>query len=185
MTIRLELSPAEGVITSIYGTLIKVKGLEDYVRLHDLVKISKHNLLGEIIQIYKTYITIQCFESTLNLKLGQKVTCLNEPLSMELGPGLLGSTFDGIQRPLEFTFEQNKEGKLERGIDYKPISRKKKWHFIPCKKVGDMVEEGEVVGSVQETALIEHRIMVPPGYNGILSFIVNEGDYIGNRNKND
>ena len=177
MTTKLETAHVEGVIISIYGNLIEVKGLEDFVRLHDLVKISKHNLLGEIIQIYKTYTTIQCFESTLNLKLGQKVTCLNEPLSMELGPGLLGSTFDGIQRPLEFTFEQNKEGKLERGIDYKPLSREKKWHFIPCKKIGEVVEEGDVVGSVQETALIEHRIMIPPGYNGVLSYIVNEGDY--------
>ncbi|MFX1497602.1 MAG: V-type ATP synthase subunit A [Promethearchaeota archaeon] len=177
MTMGLEISNAEGVITGINGTLLEVKGLEDNVRLHDLVKISKQNLLGEIIQIYKTYTIIQSFESTLNLKLGQKVTCLNEPLSMELGPGLLGSTFDGIQRPLEITFKVNKEGKLERGIYFEPLSREKKWHFIPCKKIGNIVEEGDVVGSVQETALIEHRIMLPPGYNGVLSFIVDEGDY--------
>ncbi len=177
MTMNLEISCIEGAITGINGTLIEVKGLEDRVRLHDLVKISKHNLLGEIIQIYKTYTIIQCFESTLNLKLGQKVTSLNEPLSMELGPGLLGSTFDGIQRPLEITFRENKEGKLERGIEFKPLSREKKWHFVPCKKIGDVVEEGDVIGSVQETALIEHRIMIPPGSKGTISFIVDEGDY--------
>ena len=177
ITMNLEISATEGIITGINGTLLEVKGLEDSVRLHDLVKISKHNLLGEIIQIYKTYAIIQCFESTLNLKLGQKVTCLNEPLSMELGPGLLGSTFDGIQRPLEVTFRENKEGKLERGIEFKPLSREKKWHFIPCKKIGDFVEEGDVIGTVHETALIEHKIMIPPGFKGTISFIIDEGNY--------
>ena len=107
-----------GYISSINGSLIEIKGLENYVRLNDLIKESKHKILGEVIQIYSDHVTAQCFENTSNLKLNEEVISLQEPLSMELGPGLLGNIFDGIQRPLEATFLSPKGGGfLKRGVD--------------------------------------------------------------------
>jgi len=94
-----------GYIIGIEGSLIKVKGLENNARLNDLVKISTHNILGQVIQIFPDHVIAQCFESTFNLKLNDKILNLKEPLSMELGPGLISGVFDGIQRPLEQTFE--------------------------------------------------------------------------------
>ncbi|MFX1567764.1 MAG: V-type ATP synthase subunit A [Promethearchaeota archaeon] len=164
-------------ISAIIGSLIKVKGLENQTRLHDLIKIIKYNILGEVIQIYSDHVTVQCFEDTTNVKLYDNVISLNEPLSMELAPGLLSNVFDGLQRPLGRLFEDILSGRLERGIQYPSISRTKKWHFIPLRKLNDKVEIGDIIGVVQETSYLEHRIMVPPYTSGILSFIANEGNY--------
>lgn len=173
-----DTNPNYGYISAIYGSLIEIKGLERQVRLHDLIKASKHNMLGEVIQIYSNRVIAQCFENTNNLKLNEEVISLLEPLSMELAPGLLGNIFDGIQRPLEISFKNSKSGGfLERGLDIPSLSRTKKWHFTPIKKVNDPVSTGDVIGIVQETLLIKHKIMVPVGVSGILSFIVEEGDY--------
>ncbi|MFX0007019.1 MAG: V-type ATP synthase subunit A [Candidatus Hermodarchaeota archaeon] len=166
-----------GYISSINGSLIEIKGFEKEVRIHDLVRESEHNILGEVIQIYSNHVTAQCFENTNNLKLGEKVINLKEPLSMELGPGLLGNVFDGIQRPLDTTFKTTHKGFLERGNDLPSLSRVKKWHFRPLKKVKDPVSSGDIIGTVQETDLIEHRILVPIGVSGKLTNIVKEGDY--------
>ncbi|MFW9998685.1 MAG: V-type ATP synthase subunit A [Candidatus Hodarchaeota archaeon] len=166
-----------GYISAIIGSLIKVKGLENQTRLHDLIKITKYNILGEVIQIYSDHIVAQCFENTTNLKLYDDVISLNEPLSMELAPGLLSNVFDGLQRPLGIVFEDILSGMLERGIQYPSISRSKKWYFKPLRKINDKVENGDIIGAVQETSSIEHRIMVPPNITGTLSFIVNEGTY--------
>jgi len=168
---------SQGYISAVIGSLIKVKGLENDVRLNDMIKISKHNILAEVIQIYADYVVAQCFENTMKVKLYEKVENLNEPLSMELAPGLIASVFDGIQRPLERIFENLDSGELERGIKYPAISRKKKWHFIPLRKLGDEVKGGDVIGSVKETEYIDHKIMVPPNSTGIISFMANEGDY--------
>ncbi|NVM45153.1 MAG: V-type ATP synthase subunit A [Candidatus Lokiarchaeota archaeon] len=166
-----------GFISAVYGSLVEIKGLEDHVRLDDLIKITKHDFLCEVIQIYSDRIIAQCFESTNSIKLKEKVVSLYQPLSMELAPGLLANVFDGIQRPLDITFEYFQEGKLNRGLEFPPLSRKKKWHFIPTRKVNDFVLSGDEIGIVQETSLIEHKIMVPPSKSGILSFITDEGDY--------
>jgi V/A-type H+-transporting ATPase subunit A len=166
-----------GYISAIIGSLIKVKGLEDQVRLHDLVKISNHQILGEVIQIYSNHIIAQCFENTVKVKLNEEVINLKEPLSMELAPGLLSNVFDGIQRPLEKVFKNIESGGLERGIKFPPLSRTKKWHFIPVRKINDNVSGGDIIGTVQETQFLEHRIMVPPSFSGILSYITEEGDY--------
>ena len=120
-----------GYITEIIGSLIKVKGLEEVSRLRDIVKILKHNILGEIIQIYSDHIIVQCFDKTMKVKLNEEVVSLEVPLSMELGPGLLSCVFDGIQRPLERVFNNDSSGKLDRGVKYPPLSRDKKWHFTP------------------------------------------------------
>ncbi|MFX1379971.1 MAG: V-type ATP synthase subunit A, partial [Promethearchaeota archaeon] len=155
----------------------EVKGLEDDIRLHDLIKITKFNIISEVIQIYSDYIVAQCYDSTHRLKLKDKVINLQKPLSMELGPGLLTNVFDGIQRPLETIFQHFKEGQLERGIDFPSLSRTKKWHFIPLRKLGEDLYSGDIIGTVQETQNINHKIMIPPESYGKLSFIVEEGDY--------
>ncbi len=166
-----------GNISGIIGSLIKVKGLENHVRLHDLIKIPKYNILGEVIQIFSTHVIAQCFEPLTNINLDEKVVSLNEPLSMELGPGILGNVFDGIQRPLGILFKDFSTGRLERGIKYPSLSRTKKWHFIPLKKINDEINEGDIIGTVQETTFLEHKIMVPPFIAGKLSFIAQEGAY--------
>ncbi|MFW9876702.1 MAG: V-type ATP synthase subunit A [Candidatus Thorarchaeota archaeon] len=166
-----------GLITSIRGSLIEVKGVEVEVRLHDLIKISKYNILSEVIQIYPDYIVAQCYDSTQRLRLNDKVICLQEPLSMELGPGLLTNVYDGIQRPLKKIFNHFKEGKLKRGIQFSPLSRTKKWHFRPLRKTSEIVSSGDIIGVVQETPTIEHKIMVPPDVFGNISYIIEEGDY--------
>ncbi|MFW9821676.1 MAG: V-type ATP synthase subunit A [Candidatus Thorarchaeota archaeon] len=166
-----------GYISAINGSLIEIKGFEKEVRIHDLIRESEHNILGEVIQIYSNHVTAQCFENTNNLKLGEKVINLREPLSMELAPGLLGNVFDGIQRPLDTTFKNSHKGFLERGNDLPSLSRVKKWHFKPIKKVDDLVYAGDIIGTVQETVLIEHRILVPVGISGTITGLVPEGEY--------
>ena len=167
----------QGYITEIVGSLVKVKGLERYVHLHDLIKISDFKILGEVIQIYSDHIVAQCFEDTKNLKLNGSVISLNEPLSMELGPGLLANIFDGIQRPLEKVFQKFTNGGLERGVEIEPLSRSKKWHFKPIRKLNDDISEGDIIGTVQETQTLEHKIMVPPKSSGKISKIAPQGEY--------
>jgi len=174
---NFEPNSEEGYISAIIGSLIKVKGLETQIRLHDLIKISKFNILGEVIQIYSDHVVAQCFENTTKLRINEKVVNLNEPLSMELAPGLLGNIFDGIQRPLQKAFFNDKSGGLQRGLEIPSLSRTKKWHFIPQKKVNTKISGGDVIGTVQETPIIEHKIMLPPNNSGKLTFIVEEGDY--------
>ncbi|MGB5910120.1 MAG: V-type ATP synthase subunit A [Promethearchaeia archaeon] len=167
-----------GFISAINGSLVEIRGLEDRVRLHDLIKVSSYNILGEIIQIYSDHIVAQCYESTNNLQLNNKVLYLREPLSMELAPGLLSSVFDGIQRPLDQAFRYSKgQGFITRGLEMPSLSRTKQWHFMPNKKIGDVVYEGEVIGFVQETPSIKHKILVPIDNSGNLTYIAEEGEY--------
>ncbi|MFW9829339.1 MAG: V-type ATP synthase subunit A, partial [Candidatus Thorarchaeota archaeon] len=166
-----------GYISEIFGSIIKIKGLETQVQLHDLIKILNHNILGEVIQIYKNHIVVQCFEDTLKLKLNEKVVSLHAPLSMELAPGLLSNIFDGMQRPLKEIFRNFKSGWLERGMDFPALSRTKKWHFLPLKQLNTHVNSGDIIGIVEETPSITHKIMVPPNTSGNIVFIAQEGDY--------
>lgn len=166
-----------GIISGINGSIIKVKGLEKQVRLHDLLKIVEKNILCEVIQIYSDHVVAQSFEDTTNLKLNDKVANLRVPLSMELGPGLLNNVFDGIQRPLGTIFKNFKEGHLESGIEFSCLRRKKRWHFTPLLTKNTIVNEGNIIGFVEETKQIAHRIMIPPGVSGLLTFIAEEGEY--------
>lgn len=166
-----------GYISAITGSLIKIKGIENNVHLYDLIKISKYNILGEVIQIYTEDVIVQCFENTIKVKLNDEVIGLNETLSMELAPGLLSNVFDGIQRPLEIVFNNASSGELDRGVKFPPLSRSKKWHFTPLRTIDEAVESGDIIGIVQETQFLEHKIMVPPNVTGKLSFITREGDY--------
>ncbi|TXT61590.1 MAG: V-type ATP synthase alpha chain [Promethearchaeota archaeon] len=167
----------QGYISSIKSTVIHVKGLENTVKLRDLIKVTKQNISGEVIQIYEDYVAAQCYENTNNLKLGQEVVATGHPLSMELGPGLLKTVYDGIQRPLERYYEKEKAGFLSRGFEMPSLPRNKKWHFIPKMELGKTVSGGQVIGEVQETSTITHYIMVPPKESGKLTYIADEGDY--------
>lgn len=176
-TRKSEKESKHGYISAITGSLITIKGLENYVHLHELIKISKYDILGEVIQIYSNYVIAQCFENTIKIKLNDQVVGLSETLSMELAPGLLSNVFDGIQRPLEVIFNETHSGDLERGVKFPPLSRSKKWHFIPLRKINESVEGGDTIGSVKETKFIDHTIMVPLNISGKLSYVATEGDY--------
>jgi len=112
----------EGYISGVNGSLIHIKGIENSIKLHDLIKISNHNILGEVIQIYSDYVIAQCFENTTNLRIHDRIEGLNEALSMELAPGLLGNIFVGIQRPLQEAVEIFKDGGLKRGLEIPSLS---------------------------------------------------------------
>lgn len=167
----------QGYISAIHSSLIEVKGIKSKTRLHDLIEISNHNILCEVIKIYSDYIVAQCFEDTFNIRLNERVVNLHEPLSMELAPGLLGHVFDGIQRPLEFTFETFNDGGLKKGVSFKSLSREKKWYFKPKRKINEILNPGDIIGTVQETKTIEHRILLPPEASGKITYIASEGDY--------
>ncbi len=164
-----------GHISAIYGTLLNVKGFQN-IKIKDLVKIKNSNILGEIIRIFPDYAVVQCFEDTENISLYEEVINLEEPLSMELGPGLLSNIYDGLQRPLNLIYK-SVGSFLQRGVEVPPLSREKKWEFFPLKKLGDKVVGGDVLGVVQETHLIKHKILVPPKISGKISFIVSQGNF--------
>ncbi len=144
--------------------------------MNDLVEVGEIKLIGEIIRLDRDTAFIQVYEDTSGLKLGEPVFTTMHPLSVELGPGLIGSIFDGIQRPLTVIGE--KFGAfIPRGTRIKPLDRNKKWHFVPKIKVNDKVSEGDIIGEVQESEVILHRILIPIGIKGIVEYIVDEGDY--------
>ncbi len=163
-----------GKITSINGSVIKVEGFS-YQSVGDMVNVSEElNIIGEIIKILDKIAVIQCYEETIGLKLNAIVTNLQYPLSMELGPGLLNSIYDGIQRPLDYIAEITGDF-ISRGMKVNALDREKKWHFIPSVKNGEVVNEGDIIGYVQEYSL-HHEIMVPQGLSGTISRI-SEGDF--------
>ena len=144
-------------------------------KMYDLVKVSEEKLIGEIIELKKDLASIQVYEETTGIGPGEPVYLTGQPLSVELGPGLIGSIFDGIQRPLEII--RLKTGDfVGRGIEIFALDREKTWHFKPQVKPNDFVEEGDILGSVQETPLVEHKILVPPGEKGKILEIY-EGDF--------
>ena len=163
-----------GKIVKVSGPLVVAEGMDE-ANVYDVVKVSDRRLIGEIIEMRGDRASIQVYEETTSVGPGEPVYSTGEPLSVELGPGLLEAMFDGIQRPLE-EFQKIAGNFLERGIEVNPLNREKKWHFVPTKKVGDYVVPGDIIGTVQETSVIEHRIMVPVGIEGTLKSL-NEGDF--------
>lgn len=164
----------EGIITKVSGPLVIAKDMED-ANMFDVVKVSDKNLIGEIIGMNGEYASIQVYEETSGIGAGEKIAKTGMPLSVELGPGMLTSIYDGIQRPLEKIYK--KSGKnIERGIEVNSIDRDKKWTFKPKKNVGDTVVSGDIIGGVQETKVIECKIMVPYGIEGIIKDI-KSGEY--------
>jgi V/A-type H+-transporting ATPase subunit A len=164
----------QGRIVRVSGPLVVAEGMEG-ARMFDVVRVSDQRLIGEIIELKGDRASIQVYENTGGLGVGEPVVSTGEPLSVELGPGLMGSFYDGIQRPLD-AIQAIAGDIITRGIEVPGLSREKKWHFVPKVKVGDKVIGGDVIGEVQETTLVTHKIMVPPGMEGEI-VEVNEGDY--------
>ena len=156
------------MIKKVAGPLVVAK-IEN-ARKGDLVHVGEKKLFGEIIELRGDLASIQVYEETAGLKVGDPVLSTFAPLSVELGPGLVSSIFDGIQRPLDRIMEKT-GAFISRGIDIPALSREKKWEFKPLVKSGDPVEEGDVLGTVDETPLVVHKIMVPPGVSGVIEEI--------------
>lgn len=135
--------------------------------MFDVVRVSEQRLIGEIIEMRGDRASIQVYEETSGLRTGEAVVSTGEPLSVELGPGLIGGIFDGIQRPLE-EIMKIAGNNLTRGIEVPALSREKEWKFTPCVNVGDTVVGGDVLGTVQETEVVLHKIMVPPTMKGVV-----------------
>jgi len=162
----------KGKISEIRGTVVKASGMGKAL-MNEMVKVGDLGLVGEIVRLEGDSAYIQVYEFTTALKPGEPVTGLGSPLSVMLGPGMMGNIYDGLQRPLSFI-----EGyTITRGYSAEPIDMSKKWRFIPTVKVGDKVGEGAKVGYVDETELIRHYVIVPPGISGQVSAVEPEGEY--------
>jgi len=163
-----------GRIIKVSGPLVVAEGMDE-ANIYDVVKVSDNKLIGEIIEIRGDRASIQVYEETTGIGPGEPVYTTGEPLSVELGPGLVAAMFDGIQRPLE-SIRGLAGDFLTRGIEMPALDREKKWHFVPQVEVGQVVQPGDIIGTVQETAVVLHKIMVPVGVSGTVKS-VNEGEF--------
>jgi len=166
---------AIGRIWRIAGPLVIAEGMSGSM-VYEVVEVGEEGLIGEIIGLEGEKAIIQVYEDTSGLTVGEKVVGTGRPLTAELGPGLIGAIYDGLQRPLK-TLEELIGPFVKRGVKAHSLPRDVKWHFKPIAKPGDIVNPGDVLGVVQETEIIEHKIMVPPNIRGTLKWIVGEGDY--------
>ncbi len=164
----------EGRIIKVSGPLVIAEGLEN-ARMFDVVRVGPMHLIGEIIEIHEDNAYIQVYEETAGLSPGDPVESTGEPLGVELAPGMIEGIFDGIQRPLNL-IEEKSGAFIARGIEVPSIDRNKKWEFKPTVKKGDKVKSGDIIGKVQETVVVEHRIMVPHGIEGVIEEI-KEGEF--------
>ena len=163
-----------GKTVKISGPLIIAEGMQD-AKMYDVVRVSDKGLIGEVIELRGDKASIQVYEETSGLGPGEDVYSTGEPLSAELAPGLITGIFDGIQRPLTALYFKYGD-RISRGVTVNNLDREKKWRFIPVAKVGDILSAGDVLGVVNETSIIEHKILVPNGVEGRLSSIT-EGDF--------
>jgi len=163
-----------GNIVKISGPLVVAEGMRDS-NMFDVVRVSDKRLIGEIIEMHGDRASIQVYEETAGLGTGQSVESTGEPMSAELGPGLIGSIYDGIQRPLD-DIRRICGNNLARGVEVPSLKREKKWSFTPTVKAGDKVEAGDVFGTVPETDIVLHKIMVPNGVSGTVKSI-KEGEF--------
>ena len=164
-----------GRILKVAGPLVIAEGMRD-ANMYDVVRVSEQRLIGEIIEMHGDQASIQVYEETQGLGPGEPVESTEAPLSVELGPGLIGAIYDGIQRPLNKIMETTGSNLLSRGVEVPALDRDKKWHFEACAAPGDEVEAGDIVGTVQETAVVVQKIMVPYGVKGKIKTI-STGDY--------
>lgn len=164
----------KGTITKVAGPLVIAEGMRD-ANMFDVVRVSKHQLIGEIIEMHGDKASIQVYEETSGLAPGETVESTGVPLSVELGPGLISSIYDGIQRPLNEIMKIAGTN-LKRGVDVPSLDHSKKWHFTPVAKVGDELSAGDVLGTVNETNAVVHKILVPNKVYGKVTKIF-EGDF--------
>jgi V/A-type H+/Na+-transporting ATPase subunit A len=159
-----------GKIIKVAGPLVVAEGMEE-ANIYDMVKVGDNGLIGEIIEMRADKASIQVYEETTGIGPGDPVVTTGEPLSIELGPGLIESMFDGIQRPLDAIEKAANSPFLKKGVSVKSLNREKKWEFKPTANVGDVVEAGDIIGTVQETTVVLHKIMVPVGIEGTIKEI--------------
>ena len=165
---------AKGLIKKVAGPLVIAEGMRD-ANMFDVVRVSDQRLIGEIIEMHGDQASIQVYEETSGLGPGEPVESTGAPLSVELGPGLIGSIFDGIQRPLVEIMEQTGSN-LTRGVEIPSLKRDSVWHFVPTVEAGIKVMGGDIIGTVQESPIVVQKIMIPNGISGTLVSI-SEGDY--------
>lgn len=158
-----------GTIKKVAGPLVIAEGMRD-ANMFDVVRVSNQRLIGEIIEIHGDEASVQVYEETSGLGPGEPVESMEVPLSVELGPGLITSIYDGIQRPLDDIMKVSGNS-LKRGVEVPSLKREKVWDFVPSVQTGEKVEAGDILGTVQETQIVEHRIMVPYGVNGTVKDI--------------
>lgn len=164
----------DGKIVRVAGPLVIAEGLTD-AKMYDMVRVGEAKLMGEIIELHGDLASIQVYEETAGLGPGDVVEATGEPLSVELGPGLLSSIYDGVQRPLEVLMKESGDF-IGRGIEAPGLDRAKRWPFKPLAKIGDEVASGDLIGTVQETNIILHKIMTPNGVGGKI-IEIKEGDF--------
>ena len=165
---------SKGTIKKVAGPLVIAEGMRD-ANMYDVVRVSKQRLLGEIIEMHGDQASIQVYEETSGLGPGEPVESMDVPMAVELGPGLISSIYDGIQRPLDDIMAICGNN-LRRGVEVPSLKRDKKWTFVPVAKVGDHVVAGDVLGTVQETIIVTQKIMVPYGVEGTVKEI-KSGDF--------
>ena len=165
---------SKGTIKKVAGPLVIAKGMRD-ANMFDVVRVSNQRLIGEIIEMHGDEASVQVYEETSGLGPGEPVESTGVPLSVELGPGLIASIYDGIQRPLD-AIMQVSGNNLKRGVEVPSLRRDLKWGFHPTVQTGDEVEGGDIIGTVQETIVVEHKIMVPVGIKGTVKEI-KEGEF--------
>ena len=158
-----------GTIKKVAGPLVIAEGMRD-ANMFDVVRVSNQRLIGEIIEMHGDEASIQVYEETSGLGPGEPVESMEVPMSVELGPGLIASIYDGIQRPLDDIMKVSGNS-LQRGVEVASLKRDKKWEFVPVAKVGDEVEAGDILGTVQETIVVQQKIMVPYGIKGTVKEI--------------
>ena len=166
---------SKGVIKKVAGPLVIAEGMRD-ANMFDVVRVSEQRLIGEIIEIHGDKASVQVYEETSGLGPGEPVESTGVPMSVELGPGLIGSIYDGIQRPLDAIMEVTGGNLLNRGVEVPSLKRDKKWEFVPTAQVGDKVTGGDIIGTVQETDVVQQKIMIPVGVAGTITYI-SGGEY--------
>ncbi len=171
----MSVSQVIGSIIKVSGPLVVASGMAG-CRMYDVVRVGKKGVIGEIIELRGDTASIQVYEETSGVGPGEEVVSTGVPLSVELGPGLIGSIFDGIQRPLNVIQEMSGDY-IERGLDVPGLDRKKGWHFVPKASPGDEVVCGDVLGTVSESPVVVHKIMVPPGIEKAVVKSIKEGDF--------
>lgn len=154
----------KGEITKVSGPLVVAKGMTGS-KMYDVVRVSEERLVGEIIELSGDLASIQVYEDTSGIGPGEPVYMTDQPLFVELGPGLIESIYDGIQRPLDIIREKTGDN-ISRGVEIPALNRDKKWHFKPLVRKGDALGPGDIIGEIEETVLVVHKIMVPPGVHG-------------------
>ncbi|WP_408956938.1 ATP synthase subunit A [Natrinema sp. 74] len=171
----IESVDEDGVIESVSGPVVTATDLD--ARMNDVVYVGDEGLMGEVIEIEGNLTTIQVYEETSGVGPGEPVQNTGEPLSVDLGPGMLDSIYDGVQRPLDVLEEKMGTAFLDRGVDAPGIDLEKLWEFTPEVEEGDEVEPGDIVGVVEETVTIDHKVMVPPDYEGGEVASVESGEF--------